>query len=192
MPTQTQARDLLHRAADQLEVGPPPLDALLDSRPSPRRRRFEVIAGALAAAGVVAAAIVVMDPGSDDSRTPIVSPASPTAPSPPTGGAPSSNGAEIISASGTCGATDGLALDVLVKSDRKLSMYVLMLDGKRILGKQPAILRPGSPTHIIVNMVRTTDAETVTLQLVPTWTGNSIAQLRDVPLKLAPGVGPCG
>ena len=67
-----------------------------------------------------------------------------------------------------------------------------MLDGDRIIGKQPQILEPGTTSHVITDVIKRTDAETVTVQVVPTWTGEPIAELTGVPLALAPGVGPCG
>lgn len=74
MPTETQARDLLHRTADQLDVGPAPIDALL-ATPARRRRRVAVTVAGVAAAAVVAA-VAVIGPGGEGSR----------APTPPAGG----------------------------------------------------------------------------------------------------------
>jgi len=102
------------------------------------------------------------------------------------------DGVAITSALGTCGPTDGLALDVAVESDRRLSVYTLLLDGERIIGKQPQILRPGTTNHILTEVIRSTGAGSVTVQVVPTWTGVPIAELVDVPLALAPGTDPCG
>ena len=156
MPTETQTRDLLHRTADELEIGPPPIDSLLAS-PGRRRRNLTVAAAGLAAAAVIVAVAVVDDSDSSSPArevTPVAPPTNGTTPTTSSPGPVEFGPARIISAEGTCGATDGFALDVLVESDERLSMYVLMLVGDRIVGKQPEILRPGRQTHIVVDLIR--------------------------------------
>ena len=69
MPTETQARDLLHRTADQLDVGPPPIDALLGA-PARRRRKW-LVAGAGAAAACFVAAVALIGPGGEGSPAPV-------------------------------------------------------------------------------------------------------------------------
>jgi hypothetical protein len=102
------------------------------------------------------------------------------------------SGVEITSAVGTCGPSDGPAVEVAIESDRRLSAYTLLLDGERIVGKHPLILRPDRTNHVVNAVTKAVDADTVTVQVVPTRTGEPIAQVDDVPLALPPGVGPCG
>jgi hypothetical protein len=76
MTIETQTRDVLVRAADQVDVEPPPIDAMLGSVARRRRRIAAAIAGLSAAAVVVAVAVV--NSGGDERRAPSTS--TPTAP----------------------------------------------------------------------------------------------------------------
>jgi hypothetical protein len=77
MTIETQARDLLLRAADEVDVEPPPVDALLGSAARRRRRMAAVVAGLSAAAVVVTVAIV--STGGHEVGAPVTS-----SPTPPT------------------------------------------------------------------------------------------------------------
>ena len=84
--TQQHLTDLLERAADRTDVGPPPVDALLRGVRR-RRRRYAVLGGVALSAVSVAAAIavpVLTNPPSDrtpaEPQTTSDSPATPTAP----------------------------------------------------------------------------------------------------------------
>jgi hypothetical protein len=77
MTIETQAHDVLHRAGDEIDVPPPPLDALLGSTARRRRRMAAAVAGLSAAAVVVA--VAVLSSGGDNGAVP-----PPTNPAPPT------------------------------------------------------------------------------------------------------------
>jgi hypothetical protein len=72
MTVETQAREVLLRAADQIDVAPPPIDAVLGAGARRRRRIAAVVAGVGAAAVVVAVAIVNTG-GDGSSATPATS-----------------------------------------------------------------------------------------------------------------------
>jgi hypothetical protein len=78
MTIETQTRDLLLRAADEIDVEPPPVEALLGSASRRRRRIAAAVAGVSAAAVVVAVAIV--GTGGDSTRAPMTSVPPTTAP----------------------------------------------------------------------------------------------------------------
>jgi hypothetical protein len=77
MTIETKARDALLRAADEIDVQPPPVDAMLGSAARRRRRMAGVVAGLTAAAVVVAVAIVSSG-GDKASAPPITPPPAPT------------------------------------------------------------------------------------------------------------------
>ncbi|HSS67733.1 MAG TPA: hypothetical protein VLK34_04230 [Nocardioidaceae bacterium] len=77
MTIETQTRDVLLRAADEIEVQPPPVDALLGSAARRRRRIAAVVAG-LSAAAVVVAVAIVSSRGGNAATPPTTPPPAPT------------------------------------------------------------------------------------------------------------------
>jgi hypothetical protein len=78
MTVETKTREVLLRAADDIEVEPPPLEALLGTA-ARRRRKIAVVAASLSAAAVVAA-VAIVGPGPRESSAPTTAPPPTSAP----------------------------------------------------------------------------------------------------------------